>query len=218
MKILHPRELRAADLPALESPFFAAEKARNVLHNSSHQDFERLLGKPPGFSQGARAFHRQRAALTENVLREISDGQLFLVYESVDGEPSAPVVLWREDHSGAGRWEVTESNSHPEIISGVAAMNQCGITPRQLSAQTVHGIGGLPASNFGMEYRLRQREEALRKAATPSPHASQFSRNVTPVTNGSSSTQTNTKERLPEIHLEIGIFTDGTLNNAENSR
>ena len=218
MKILHPRELRAADLPALESPFFAAEKARNLLHNSCHQDLERLLGKPPGFSQGARAFYRQRAALTESVLREISGGRLFLVIESVDGEPSAPVVLWREDHSGAGRWEVTESNSHPEIISGVAAMNQCGITPRQLSGQTVHGIGGLPASNFGMEYRLRQREEALRKAATPTPHASQVSRTITPVSPGAKPTQSNTKEPPPEIHLEIGIFTDGTLNNAENSR
>src|SRR5690554_1504660 len=97
-------------------------------------------------------------------------------------------------------------------------MNQCGITPRQLSAQTVHGIGGLSASNFGMEYRLRQREEALRKAATPSPHASQFSRTITPVSPGAKPTQSNTKEPPPEIHLEIGIFTDGTLNNAENSR
>lgn len=95
MKIIQPQDLRAADLPGLESPFFALEKARRFIQNNPNTNLERLLGQPATYGLGARAFNQQRNTHIENVLREIRDGRLLLVFDSIDGEPSSPVVRWR---------------------------------------------------------------------------------------------------------------------------
>ena len=113
---------------------------------------------------------------------------------------------------------MTEAGVDPEIIAGVNALNQHVITPGDLSAQGSMGVGSLPSGSFAMEYRLKQREQALRQDVQPGGAASLFSNNVLPVSSLTKTTESSTTEAPPEIHLEIGIFTDGTLNNAENSR
>ena len=218
MKIIQPQDLQAADLPGLESPFFALEKARSFIQNDPNLNLERLLGRPATYGLGARAFKEQRNTHIENVLREIRDGRLFLVFESIDGEPSSPVVRWREGERGEGRWQVTEAGVDPEIIAGVKALNQHGVTPGDLRAQGSMGVGSLPSGYFTMEYRLKQREQALRQDVQSGGVASSFSNNVLPVSALTKTTESFTTKAPQEIHLEIGIFTDGTLNNAENSR
>ena len=69
MKIIQPQDLQAADLPGLESPFFALEKARSFIQNDPNLNLERLLGRPATYGLGARAFKEQRNTHIENVLR-----------------------------------------------------------------------------------------------------------------------------------------------------
>ncbi|MGC8120879.1 T6SS phospholipase effector Tle1-like catalytic domain-containing protein [Marinobacter sp. VGCF2001] len=218
MKIVHPRDLLAADLPGLESPFFAVEKARNLIQRGSLQSLARLLGRPVSHGLGARAFRDQRNTLIETILREIQNGQLFLVHESIDGEPSSPVVQWQGDSGHKGRWQMTEAGGSPEVIASVEALNQHGITLQKLRAQSSTGIGNLPAGDFAMEYRLKQREEALQREPLASSSASSPAPKMAPVLEMPETSESPSRKPAPEIHLEIGIFTDGTLNNAENSR
>ncbi|MBW3198779.1 T6SS phospholipase effector Tle1-like catalytic domain-containing protein [Marinobacter nauticus] len=218
MKIIQPQDLRAADLPGLESPFFALEKARRFIQNNPNTNLERLLGQPATYGLGARAFNQQRNTHIENVLREIRDGRLLLVFDTIDGEPSSPVVRWREEVGGEGRWQVTDAGVDHEIIAGVNALNQHGITPGDLRVQGSMGVGSLPSGDFAMEYRLKQREQASRQDVQSGGSPSSSSNNVLPVSALTKTTESSTTEAPPEIHLEIGIFTDGTLNNAENSR
>lgn len=218
MKIIQPQDLRAADLPGLESPFFALEKARRFIQNNPNMNLERLLGQPATYGLGARAFNLQRNTHIENVLREIRDGRLLLVFDSIDGEPSSPVVRWREEVGGEGRWQVTDAGVDHEIIAGVNALNQHGITPGDLRVQGSLGVGSLPSGDFAMEYRLKQREQVSRQDVQSGGSPSSFSKNVLPVSPLTKATESSSTEAPPEVHLEIGIFTDGTLNNAENSR
>jgi len=223
MKIVKTWDLLAADLPRLESPFFAASKVRSLIldnnHNANKVDLERLLGRSAGYQGGGRASRYHRAALVDEVVRRIDDGELWLVYEACDGEPSDPVVCWRDSGDGAGRWVAGESRDSSELRRSLDELNRHGITPQQLAAQNIGSVGLLAAGQFDMEYRLQQREEALRQqSASPTPPMSFPAQTLKPLESSSHKDSPNTKAPPEEIHLEIGIFTDGTLNNAENSR
>lgn len=223
MKIVKTWDLLAADLPRLESPFFAASKVRSLIldnnHNANKVDLERLLGRSAGYQGGGRASRYHRAALVDEVVRRIDDGELWLVYEACDGEPSDPVVCWRDSGDGAGRWVAGESRDSSELRRSLDELNRHGITPQQLAAQNIGSVGLLAAGQFDMEYRLQQREEALRQqSAPPTPPMSFPAQTLQPLESSSHKDSPNTKAPPKEIHLEIGIFTDGTLNNAENSR
>src|SRR5690554_1379953 len=223
MKIVKTWDLLAADLPRLESPFFAASKVRSLIldnnHNANKVDLERLLGRSAGYQGGGRASRYHRAALVDEVVRRIDDGELWLVYEACDGEPSDPVVCWQDSGDGVGRWVAGESRDSSELRSSLDELNRHGITPQQLAAQNIGSVGLLAAGQFDMEYRLQQREEALRQqSASPTPPMSFSAQTLKPLESSSHKDSPNTKAPPKEIHLEIGIFTDGTLNNAENSR
>src|SRR5690554_5078839 len=223
MKIVKTWDLLAADLPRLESPFFAASKVRSLIldnnHNANKVDLERLLGRSAGYQGGGRASRYHRAALVDEVVRRIDDGELWLVYEACDGEPSDPVVCWQDSGDGVGRWVAGESRDSSELRSSLDELNRHGITPQQLAAQNIGSVGLLAAGQFDMEYRLKQREEALRQqSASPTPPMSFPAQTLKPLESSSHKDSPNTKAPPKEIHLEIGIFTDGTLNNAENSR
>ena len=223
MKIVKTWDLLAADLPRLESPFFAASKVRSLIldnnHNANKVDLERLLGRSAGSQGGGRASRYHRAALVDEVVRRIDDGELWLVYEACDGEPSDPVVCWRDAGDGAGRWVAGESRDSSELRSSLDELNRHGITPQQLAAQDIGSVGLLAAGQFDMEYRLQQREEALRQeSSSHTPPTSFPAQTLQPLESSPHKDLPASKAPPEEIHLEIGIFTDGTLNNAENSR
>ncbi|WP_323754321.1 DUF2235 domain-containing protein [Marinobacter sp.] len=224
MKIVSTWDLRAADLPRLESPFFAAFKAKSLIldhaHNANSSDLERMLGRSRASPGGGRAARNYRAALVEEVVRRIDDGELWLVHEVVDGEPSAPVVYWRSSGDGQEQWALGDGLANSEIRSSVDALNRHGITPQQLASHGVGGIGHLGASQFDAEYRERQQEEARQQRSTPQTSSTSLpAKAVAPLALSTvRNNESEKKKASQEIHLEIGIFTDGTLNNAENSR
>ncbi|RMJ01796.1 hypothetical protein DOQ08_03075 [Marinobacter litoralis] len=224
MKIVSTWDLRAADLPRLESPFFAAAKTKSLIldhaHNANNSDLERLLGRSRSSPGGGRASQNYRAALIEEVVRRIDDGELWLVHEVVDGEPSAPVVYWRSSGDGLKQWAIAEGVANSEIRSSVEALNRHGITPQQLDSHRIGGVGHLGASQFDAEFREKQREDARQQRSTSqSSNTSFLAQSVAPLALYAALEDEPETEKAPqEIHLEIGIFTDGTLNNAENSK
>jgi len=224
MKIVSTWDLRAADLPRLESPFFAAAKTKSLILDHAHiansGDFEHLLGRSRASPGGGRASRSYRAAMVEEVVRRIDEGQLWLVHEVVDGEPFAPVVYWRSAGDGRGQWALGDGVANSEIRSGVDALNRHGVTPQQLASQNIGGVGHLGASQFDAEYREKQQEEARHQRSTSQNSNTSFpAQSVAPLAvSAALNNEPETTKAPQQIHLEIGIFTDGTLNNAENSR
>ncbi|QBM18121.1 hypothetical protein MARI_22500 [Marinobacter sp. JH2] len=224
MKIVSTWDLRAADLPGLESPFFAASKTKSLIldhaHNANNGELERLLGRSRDSPGGSRASRSYRAAMVEEVVRRIDDGELWLVHEVVDGEPSAPVVYWRSSDDGQAQWALGDGIANSEIRSSVDALNRHGITPQQLASQGIGGVGHLGANQFDAEYREKQQEEARQQRSTSENSNTSFpAQSVAPLALSAALHNEPETTKVPqEIHLEIGIFTDGTLNNAENSR
>ncbi|MBZ0332607.1 T6SS phospholipase effector Tle1-like catalytic domain-containing protein [Marinobacter sp. AL4B] len=224
MKIVSTWDLRAADLPGLESPFFAASKTKSLIldhaHNANNGELERLLGRSRDSPGGSRASRSYRAAMVEEVVRRIDDGELWLVHEVVDGEPSAPVVYWRSSDDGQAQWALDDGIANSEIRSSVDALNRHGITPQQLASQGIGGVGHLGANQFDAEYREKQQEEARQQRSTSENSNTSFpAQSVAPLALSAALNNEPETTKVPqEIHLEIGIFTDGTLNNAENSR
>lgn len=224
MKIVSTWDLRAADLPRLESPFFAAVKAKSLIldnsHNANKVDVERLLGRVNTYPAGGRAARHYRTGLVEEVVRRIDEGELWLVHEVVDGEPSAPVVYWQSSGDSHEHWVLGEGVANSEIRSSVEALNRHGITPQQLASQDIGSVGHLGAIQFGAEYREKQKEEARQQRPSSKNSTTSFpAQALAPLAlSTAQDDEPETPKKTQEIHLEIGIFTDGTLNNAENSR
>lgn len=120
--------------------------------------------------------------------------------------------LWRL--SGSGR-------SAPYAIKkGVAELNACDITPEQLRQYHPQGIGGLGVGLFSANYRQWQRSEKESQEETENHRLSLplgAAALVAPLTAAALATA-DTKAAPPKVHLEVGIFTDGTMNNAANAR
>lgn len=216
MKIVSTSDLVAADLPNLEAPFFAAVKARSLIlgDHTGHFNPSRLLNRLP--SPGIRA--RERNHLVDEITRQIRDGELWLVYGICDGKPFDPVIRWKEDTSGQGSWRLANQEAHWALSHSVDSLNSCGITPQQLARQDAGGVGFLPASNFAQELRLKRREEASQQQSASSAPPPFPARPIAPLPSTSNTPEPPTPEPATEIHLEVGLFTDGTLNNADNSQ
>ncbi|MDX1458473.1 MAG: DUF2235 domain-containing protein, partial [Marinobacter sp.] len=216
MKIVSTSDLVAADLPNLEAPFFAAVKARSLIlgDHTGHFNPSRLLNRLP--SPGIRA--RERNHLVDEITRQIRDGELWLVHGICDGKPFDPVIRWDEDTSGQGSWRLANQEAHWALSHSVDSLNSCGITPQQLARHDAGGVGFLPASNFAQELRLKRREEALQHQSASSSQSPFPTRPVAPLPVTATTPEQSPTESTPEIHLEVGLFTDGTLNNADNSR
>lgn len=216
MKIVKTGDLVAADLPNLEAPFFAAVQARSLLlgDHSGHFNPARLLGRLP--SSGGRASGRLQ--LIDEVTQKIQNGELWLVYGICDGKPFDPVIRWQEATPGQGHWVLNGREARWALDHSVNGLNENDITPQQLAGLEAGGIGFLPASNFAQELRLKRREDALQQPSAASPQSPFPARPVAPLPATVAAPEQTTTEPAPEIHLEVGLFTDGTLNNADNSR
>jgi len=154
MKLVRPSELRACDLPLIETPFFAAYKARRLVKENDHvrSNMHSLF----------RHHYRDRGNIAETVHRAVKDGELMLVCEGWDG-PFSPMVTWQPDNSSpaGGRWRVNDSwiYTPSAIESAVAQLNECGVTPDQLRQSDPWGVGALEVNMFSMHYRQCQRQE-----------------------------------------------------------
>lgn len=214
-------DLKAYHLPRIESPFIAASMARHLVQNDGgvRSSMESELGTRTGAGHD----------LAETVCQAVSDSRLMLVYTGSD-RPLSPMVTWQPDDSlpAGGHWRVSDSGmgSPYGIKKAVAELNACEISQEQLRHYEPQGIGGLGASLFSANYRQWQRSEQeaqggaeghrlslpLGAAASVAP----LNVAAAPATDGA---QTDPPKASPrKVHLEVGIFTDGTMNNAANAR
>lgn len=218
MKIVKTSDLVAADLPNLEAPFFAAEKARTLINDdrAGRINLEQRLNHLPSY--GTRRGDRSR--LVDGIIEKIRKRELWLVYGIGDGRPFDPVIRWKEEATGQGRWILTHRDARLAFGDTINRLNNNGVTPQHLAQIGAGGIGTLSASNFAQELRLRRREEALHQQSQVSSQSSFPARPVAPRPSPVTTPQTSPEEPAPEIqiHLEVGLFTDGTLNNADNSQ
>ncbi|KXO08826.1 T6SS phospholipase effector Tle1-like catalytic domain-containing protein [Marinobacter excellens] len=220
MKLVRPSELRACDLPHVETPFFAADKARRLVKENDHvrSNMHSLF----------RHHYRGRGNIAETVHRAVKDGELMLVCEGWDG-PFSPMVTWQPDDSlpAGGRWRVNDSwiYTPSAIESAVAQLNECGVTPDQLRQSDPWGVGALEVNMFSMHYRQCQRQEQAAQGSEDDHRLSLplgASALVAPVLMSASAAEgakeDSSREPSPKIHLEVGLFTDGTMNNAANTQ
>ncbi len=220
MKLVRPSELRAYDLPLVETPFFAADKARRLVEESDHvrSNMHSLF----------RHHYRGRGNIAETVHRAVKDGELMLVCAGWDG-PFSPMVTWQPDNRlpAGGRWRVNDNWIYtPSVIeSAVAQLNECGVTPDQLRQSDPWGVGALEVNMFSMHYRQCQRQEQAAQGSEDDHRLSLplgASALVAPVLMSASADEgakaDSSREPSPKIHLEVGLFTDGTMNNAANTQ
>ncbi|KPP99859.1 DUF2235 domain-containing protein [Marinobacter sp. HL-58] len=215
MKLVWSRDLTVYDLPRIESPFLAAGKVRQLLsgpvtalrlpHDSTHSPYGR--NDYPG-----------------SLEKQVRNGELLLVHGPLDGIPVSPVVTWQEGEHlpGGGQWTVNTLIVGAFLENDVAKLNEWAVTPEQLRNSHPAGIGGFPSRTFGTEMQIRRNAERRRSQSSNEKPLSLplgASASVMPLSGTSGVATDNSKSKeSPGIHLEVGIFTDGTLNNAANTR
>ncbi|MCG8521652.1 MAG: DUF2235 domain-containing protein, partial [Pseudomonadales bacterium] len=167
--------------------------------------------------------------LAETVHRAVRDGELMLVCSEWN-KPFSPMVTWRPDNSlpAGGQWRLDRSwlNVPSEIECAVAELNNCGITCEQLRQSESWGVGSLEVNMFSMNYRQSQRRERAAQGSVDDRRLSlplEASALVAPVLMSAASATEDAKADssqapAPKIHLEVGLFTDGTMNNAANTQ
>ena len=208
-------DLKAYHLPRIESSFIAASMAGRLIQN----DGSVRARMESAFGPHTRGGHD----LAETVRRAVGDSRLMLVYTG-SGRPLSPVVIWRPDDSlpVGGLWRLSGSGtSAPYAVKkGVAELNACNITPEQLRQYHPRGIGGLGIGLFSANYRQWQRSEREAQGGEEDHRLSLplgAAALVAPLSAAALATA-DTNAAPPKVHLEVGIFTDGTMNNAANAR
>lgn len=213
-------DLKAYHLPRIESPFIAASMARRLVQNDGN--FPSRIAST--FGAGSRDSHE----LAEAVYQAVSECRLMLVHTGSD-RPFSPMVTWQPDNSlpAGGRWRVNGSGmgSPYGIKNAVAELNACEITLEQLREHQPQGIGGLGVSLFSANYRQWHRSE-LEAQGGAEDHRLTLplgaAASVAPLNAAASTTEDAqadpSKVVPPRVHLEVGVFTDGTMNNVANAR
>ena len=155
MKLVRPSELSAYDLPLVETPFLAADKARRLVEESGHA---RSI-----MHSVFRYGYRDGGNIAETVYRAVRAGELVLVCAGWRG-PVSPMVTWQPDISlpAGGRWRVNGGwlYTSSAIESAVAQLNECGVPPDQLCQSDPWGLGALDATLFSTHTRQCQRQAA----------------------------------------------------------
>ena len=212
-------DLKAYHLPRIESPFIATNRARRLIQD----DGSVRARMESAFGPQTRSGHD----LTETVCRAVSDNRLMLVYTG-SGRPLSPVVSWLPDDSlpAGGRWRLRSGgmNLPYAIQKGVAELNACDITPEQLRQYHPQGIGGLGVGLFSANYRQWRRSERESQDGAEDHRlslplgASASVASLSAAAALAAEKTDSSKAAPPKVHLEVGIFTDGTMNNAANAR
>jgi len=221
MQLKYPRDITAQDLPLIESPFFAADRVRSVLSSYYAHERSRLM-----LPSGILAYGQDRVSQTNQLCSRVRAGELLLVYsESQRRQLFSPVVSWRAgDGTGSsGQWVFHEDPlSCPGIRDAVAGLNRNGVTPRDLNSAM--GIGGAKAAHIDSEVR-RQKQQREESASPDRREPEPLRRTVIPPVSSASAAiaaeltpdKPAVPEKEPPLEIVAGLFTDGTLNNVDNS-
>ncbi|MDL0431244.1 DUF2235 domain-containing protein [Marinobacter sp. TBZ242] len=207
-------DLKAYHLPRIESPFIAASMARRLVQNDGHV--------PSHLASALGASTRDSHELAEAVYQAVSECRLMLVHTGSD-RPLSPLVTWQPDGSllAGARWRVSGSgmSSLYGIKKAVAELNDCGVTQEQLRQYRPQGVGGLGVGLFSANYRQwRQSEREAQGGAEYHRLTLPLGASAPLNAAAASATEETQAAPFPRVHLEVGVFTDGTMNNAANAR
>lgn len=204
-------DLQPQDLLRLESPFFAAEKIRELFRRGTPIPASLFFHYSPPITHSRSHLHYQE------LVSKIEVGELCLVYSDIEsGSVSAPVVAWRPDSEAeSGLWNCAGifGRGIPGLEELVAEMNRRRITPQTLQKMSATGASSLneieqwnqfAESNGGDQPRQGERRLSLPIGG---------SANIAPLP---MSEQHNSTYQERGVHLVMGLFTDGTLNNIDN--
>ncbi|MEQ5836700.1 DUF2235 domain-containing protein [Marinobacter sp. NFXS9] len=214
MQIKRPRDLELRDLLRIESPTFAPSNLpldTGIASPSLHRALDLaddFIGSP----------YRSDSERMDRLKGKLRDGSLVLVKGTTDTPPFSPLIAWEEDGVLPGRWKVVKDVHGLNLASWVARMNDWQITPEQVERLGPGSVGHLSADSFDSdlrEQRAAERERVQRDSQKNLSLPVGAAAGVAPLVAQASSTS---KEESVEkkLHIEVGIFTDGTLNNSNN--
>ena len=212
MQIKPIARLEPSDLPFAESPDLAVRVLKRFgLHPGSHRlrfswsDVSGFNGFAPPDVVRAR------------ILSGLESGQLILVHDSLSPDgPQLPLAVWVPD-SGAspgGSWVAGTGWQNPITMNGVERLNSEGKTPQSVGLSRQLGPSNAwqrrpqhsnPASEAGPQDHRLSLPLGAAAGLTALPEATQ-------------SEEAGSDDDGPMIDLTIGIFTDGTLNNYQNTK
>ncbi len=135
-------DLQPQDLLRLESPFFAAEKIRELFRRGTPIPASLFFHYSPPFTHSRSDIHYQE------LVSKIEAGELCLVYSDIEsGSVSAPLVAWRpgSEAEESGLWNCagTFGRGIPGLEELVAEMNRRRITPQTLQKMSATGASSL---------------------------------------------------------------------------
>lgn len=206
--------LKARDLPLAESPFLAARLVKQALLGQCEPLPRFDPYDIPGFSAGARPeFLRAR------LLALLESGDLVLVHNPLtSGQPIDPHVVWKPDSSSSatsGKWIVSSAFPFLSMSSEVNALNREELTPAALGLVKAGG-------SANHQSLIGEKSSDSSKSEGPKDHKLSLplgaAAGIAPLAGASERTLEQTDSvRLP-LHVTVGVFLDGTLNNVENIR
>ncbi|MGM0766950.1 MAG: T6SS phospholipase effector Tle1-like catalytic domain-containing protein [Pseudomonadota bacterium] len=205
MQLKRSMELTPYDLPRIESPFLAAAEVGRLISSGrlSGMDLRALL----------RARPDSREPLQTLATRQVADGDLFLIHGPFDPGPLSPVIDWRDNPElpAGGEWK--PSSPLPFGLGyALQELNHRQLTPDDVKRGPIPGASGTSAEP------ARTSDQNPARTAPTATSASVMATTLAGIKLANESGRVPEKEQEPEIHVEVGIFTDGTLNNAFNSQ
>lgn len=205
MQLKRSMELTPYDLPRIESPFLAAAEVGRLISSGrlSAIDLRTLLRVRPD----------SREPLQTLATRQVADGDLFLIHDQFDPGPLSPVIDWRDNPElkAGGEWK--PSSQLPFGLGyALQELNHRQLTPDDVKRGPIPGASGTAAEH------ARTSDQNQERTATTATSASVMATTLDGIKLANESGQVPEEEQEPEIHVEVGIFTDGTLNNLFNSQ
>lgn len=209
MQLKRSMDLTPYDIPRIECPFLAAFETRDRIHAGqfSDQELRQLLRLQP----------YDRADLCELAANLVYTGEAFLVHGPLDEDPLSPVVAWRTNPQlpQGGEWQPTSPLPF-SLDDPLQDLNAAQLTPQDIKRGPFFPGSGLLSTHQGTNADENQQHPTQQ---TSSPTESSASVMATTIAGIKPTEDIGEQEKKkPEVHVEVGIFTDGTLNNAFNSQ
>ncbi|MFL1464736.1 phospholipase effector Tle1 domain-containing protein [Marinobacter sp. HN1S83] len=209
MQLKRSMDLTPYDIPRIESPFLAASETRRKINAGQFRehDLRRLLRLQP----------YGRVDLCELAVKLVASGGAFLVHGPMDEGPLSPVVAWRSspEQPNGGEWRPT--GQLPFGLSyPLQDLNSARLTPQDIKRGPFAPGSGSPTPRQRPETDESQPHRPQQASSTIASTASVMTTTIAGI-KAAEDTESQ-EEKEPEVHVEVGIFTDGTLNNAFNTQ
>ncbi|AZT84608.1 DUF2235 domain-containing protein [Marinobacter sp. NP-4(2019)] len=209
MQLKRSMDLTPYDIPRIECPFLAAFETRARIHAGqfSDQELRQLLRLQP----------YDRADLCELAANLVYTGEAFLVHGPLDEDPLSPVVAWLTNPQlpQGGEWQPTSPLPF-SLDDPLQDLNAAQLTPQDIKRGPFFPGSGSPSPHPSTDSDESQPHPMQQASSATESSASVMATTIAGIKSAEDIEVQEEKE--PEVHVEVGIFTDGTLNNAFNSQ